>query len=115
MPDVPEASTFADYQKAAVKTAIFLPALGALYPALGLCGEAGEVAELIKKAYRDDGGEFDAARLEALHKELGDCLWYIATLADLAGLSLADIAQSNLRKLADRQARGVLGGSGNAR
>lgn len=110
-----ESPTFADYQRSAATTAIFPQALGAMYPALGLCGEAGEVAELVKKAYRDDGGDFDPARLEALHKELGDCLWYIATLAALAGLSLADIAQANLAKLASRQARGVLGGSGNTR
>jgi NTP pyrophosphatase (non-canonical NTP hydrolase) len=86
-----------------------------MYPALGLCGEAGEVAEVVKKAYRDAAGMFDAARLQALEAELGDCLWYIAALADQVGLSLADIAQANLAKLADRKSRGVLGGSGNVR
>lgn len=80
------------------------------YCALGLCGESGEYAEKVKKAIRD--GTWDT-KLAAL--ELGDVLWYLTCSAMEIGLSLDTIAQMNLRKLQDRQARGVLKGSGDER
>jgi NTP pyrophosphatase (non-canonical NTP hydrolase) len=66
--------------------------------ALGLTGEAGEVAEVIKKHL------FHATPLDqdALAKELGDCLWYIGAFATVLGLSLDDIAQRNVDKLRKR-------------
>ena len=66
--------------------------------ALGLAGEAGEVADLIKKAV-GHGHELD---LEKLKKELGDCLWYIAALSEFAGVTLADVAEANIEKLRKR-------------
>jgi NTP pyrophosphatase (non-canonical NTP hydrolase) len=106
----------ADYQERSRQTAVY-PNAGAnlVYPALGLCGEAGEVAEKIKKAIRDDGGILTPERRAALAGELGDVLWYLAQLSTEAGLDLADLAEANLAKLLSRQERDVLQGSGDER
>lgn len=107
-----------DYQNKAVETAIFPrnDNLDIIYPALKLAGEAGEVAEKVGKAIRDDVSKFqERAYLEGLAKELGDVLWYIAALADSIGYDLSEIAQINLDKLSSRQSRGVIGGSGDDR
>jgi NTP pyrophosphatase (non-canonical NTP hydrolase) len=105
-----------DYQRRSRATAIY-PGAGAelAYPALGLCGEAGEAAEKVKKAIRDDGGVLTAERREALGAELGDVLWYLAQLATEAGLDLDELAEANLAKLRSRQERGALNGSGDRR
>ena len=105
-----------DYQERSRQTAVY-PNAGAnlVYPALGLCGEAGEVAEKIKKAIRDDGGTLTAERRAALAGELGDVLWYVAQLSTEAGLDLAELAEANLEKLLSRQERNVLQGSGDNR
>ena len=105
-----------DYQTRSRRTAAY-PDAGAniVYPTLGLAGEAGEVAEKIKKLIRDDGGVLGDERREALGAELGDVLWYVAQVATEAGLDLDDLAQANLDKLASRQQRGVLSGSGDDR
>jgi len=107
---------FSDYQRLSRETAVY-PQLGdnLVYPALGLCGEAGETAEKIKKAIRDDGGILTDERRDAVAAELGDVLWYVAQLATEAGLSLETIAEANLEKLASRQRRSVLHGSGDTR
>jgi NTP pyrophosphatase (non-canonical NTP hydrolase) len=107
---------FSEYQRLSRETAVY-PQLGdnLVYPALGLCGEAGETAEKIKKAMRDDGGILTDERREAVAAELGDVLWYVAQLATEAGLDLEVIAASNLEKLASRQERRVLHGSGDER
>jgi NTP pyrophosphatase (non-canonical NTP hydrolase) len=85
------------------------------YPALGLAGEAGEVAEHAKKAIRDDAGVVTEERRRAMAKELGDVLWYVSQLASELGLELDEIARANLEKLLSRQHRGVLSGSGDER
>ena len=85
------------------------------YPALGLCGEAGEAAEKVKKTLRDDGGQLTPQRREALAAELGDVLWYVAQLATEAGLDLDELARANLDKLSSRRDRAVLHGSGDFR
>ena len=104
-----------DYQKAAVSTAIYPAAAHIFYPALGLAGEAGETCDKIKKVYRDDNGVVTSDKREALKKELGDCLWYLAALASDLGLDLGDIAQANIDKLLSRKERGTLQGSGDNR
>jgi len=105
-----------EYQQRSRATAVYPNAGDNLtYPALGLCGEAGEVAEKVKKALRDDGGVLTEERRAALAAELGDVLWYVAQLATEAGLELDTIADENLSKLLSRQARDVLQGSGDAR
>lgn len=104
-----------DYQQSARRTAEYPRSAWLSYPALGLAGEAGEVAEHAKKAIRDDGGEVTEERRAAMAKELGDVLWYVSQLATELGLDLDEIAQTNLDKLLSRQRRGVLSGSGDER
>lgn len=107
---------FSDYQEKAKETALF-PEIGKrfVYPALGLANEAGEVAGKIKKVFRDDGSELTEKKREELKYELGDVLWYVATLASELGISLQEIAEENLKKLASRKERGVLFGNGDNR
>ncbi len=104
------------YQRQARLTAHY-PEVGSnpIYPTLGLCGEAGEVADKVKKVLRDRQGVFDAQVLDGLKLELGDVLWYVAQLASELGFSLEEIGQANLSKLADRAARDVISGSGDRR
>ena len=104
------------YQDAAEATAIY-PNKGdnLYYPALGLAGEAGEVCEKIKKIMRDQEGHFTEDDVEELGKELGDVLWYLTTIATELNISLSVIAEENMKKLASRQQRGVLKGSGDNR
>jgi NTP pyrophosphatase (non-canonical NTP hydrolase) len=105
-----------DYQLGARATAVYPDAGSNLtYPALGLCGEAGECAEKVKKAIRDDGGVLTGERRAALAAELGDVLWYVAQLATEAGLDLDEVADNNLAKLLSRSERGMLQGSGDSR
>lgn len=104
------------YQDKARSTAIY-PDINNnfTYPALGLCGEAGEVAEKCKKIIRDQGGVKNSGNVDAIKKELGDCLWYIANLASEFELNLSEVALCNIDKLFSRKERGVLGGSGDNR
>lgn len=107
---------FSEYQARSRETAVY-PDAGSniVYPALGLCGEAGETAEKVKKAIRDDGGTLTEERREAIAAELGDVLWYMAQLATECGLDLDELAEANLEKLASRRRRAVLHGSGDDR
>ena len=107
---------FSTYQQRSRETARY-PDVGAnpIYPTLGLCGEAGEVADKVKKVLRDSGGVFSPEVREALKLELGDVLWYVAQLASELGLDLEGVAQANLDKLASRAARNVIAGSGDDR
>jgi len=104
-----------DYQRRSRATAGYPRDAALTYPALGLAGEAGEVAEHVKKTIRDDGAIVSPERRAAMERELGDVLWYIAQLATELDLDLDAIAQTNLDKLASRQRRGVLSGSGDDR
>jgi NTP pyrophosphatase (non-canonical NTP hydrolase) len=105
-----------EYQRRSRRTAVYPDAGRNLaYPALGLCGEAGEAAEKVKKAMRDDGGVLTDERREALGAELGDVIWYVAQLATEAGLDLDAVAEGNLAKLLSRQRRDALSGSGDTR
>lgn len=86
-----------------------------IYPALGLGGESGETLEKVKKLVRDSHGIVTPETAEAIKKELGDILWYVAQIATEFGLSLGDVARTNLQKLRMRQSRGVLTGNGDNR
>lgn len=107
---------FTEYQKSARQTAIYSGAgKNFAYPALGLCGEAGEVAEKIKRVVRDGRMEITEEEIKEISKELGDVLWYIANLATEIGLDLDAIARENIEKIRSRKDRGVLHGSGDNR
>jgi NTP pyrophosphatase (non-canonical NTP hydrolase) len=107
---------FTDYQTKSRATAKY-PVIGhgVIYPTLGLVNEAGEVAGKIKKIFRDKQGVFTEADRDALKAELGDVLWYIAQVATELDLSLDEIAEYNVAKLLDRQARGKIKGDGDNR
>lgn len=106
---------FDTYQTQARKTAIYPQDTALAYLALGLTGEAGEVAEKVKKILRDKNGYIDASDREALAKESGDVLWYLANLLHHLGIFMNDAAVMNLEKLTSRQKRGKLSGSGDER
>jgi len=104
--------TATEYQKKAKETAIF-PADKALeYLSLGLVGEAGEVANKVKKLIRDKKVLHDTT---VISSEIGDVLWYCAMLADYLDVNLGKIMDDNLDKLKSRKQRGTLGGTGDNR
>ena len=103
------------YQQKALQTAIYPDTQRIAYPAMGLAGEVGEVMNKIKKVYRDKDGVFDKQTKQDIAKELGDVLWYLAVLSQDLGQGLDVVAKTNLNKLADRQERGKLSGSGDNR
>lgn len=122
------------YQETATKSAIYPgqgTPLGLAYVALKMNGEAGEFAEHVGKAMRDDdlmnGGPTDRPviidchsgltqeRRELLIKEIGDVLWYLSAACNELGIALSDAALGNLEKLYDRTQRDVLRGSGDER
>ena len=107
--------TFDDYQAAAIRTAVYPDSIRILYPALGLAGEAGEVANKVKKIYRDDGGQVTDDRRVQVAKELGGVLWYVAAVCTDLGLNMGDVARENVAILASRQQRGTLHGDGDDR
>lgn len=108
--------TFQEYQEEARKTAIYPNKdNNFIYPTLGLAGEAGEVAEKIKKVIRDGNGIVSEEKKEEITKELGDVLWYVANLAKELGITLEEVAEKNLLKLQSRQQRNELHGSGDNR
>jgi NTP pyrophosphatase (non-canonical NTP hydrolase) len=103
-----------EYQKEAAKIA-FYEHDDIAYCALGITGEAGEIADHVKKMLRDDKGELTNEREQQLVKELGDVLWYVARMAGKLGYDLDIIAIRNLEKIQDRLKRNVQHGSGDNR
>ena len=108
--------TAAEYQSRACETAIFPKKQAMEYLTLGLTGEAGEIANKVKKFIRDGAAkdEYLAKRIE-IGYEIGDVLWYCAVLAEELEMNLGHIMEKNLEKLADRHKRGKISGSGDNR
>lgn len=98
------------YQREARKTAVYPVELGLIYSVLGLTGEAGELANKVKKTIRDGNVSVDE-----LAAELGDVLWYVSAVADNLGFKLEYIAETNLNKLRNRAERNAIKGSGDDR
>jgi len=108
--------TFQEYQTFSRKTAIYPDKdNNFIYPTLGLAGEAGEVAEKIKKVIRDGNGIVSDEKREEITKELGDVMWYVANLSTELKISLEDVASKNIEKLESRYQRNELHGSGDNR
>lgn len=111
---------FTEYQHKATDTAIYPDsgtgsAAALSYVTLGLVGEAGEIANKVKKIVRDDDSIVTEAKRVAVAAELGDVLWYLSQLAWELNVSLADLAEENLHKLAGRKVAGRLKGDGDLR
>ena len=108
------------YQKKAAEfdlfeTTVDLKSPGFLEKVLGIAGEAGEVTDKVKKIIRDKGGYASEEDRMEIAKELGDVLWYVANVARYMGVSLSDIAEGNIEKLASRKKRNKLHGEGDNR
>ncbi|MFZ2886345.1 MAG: nucleoside triphosphate pyrophosphohydrolase family protein [Minisyncoccia bacterium] len=109
---------FDEYEKLASRSAIFNESqpLYRLYDlGLGIAGESGELAEKLKKTIRDDGGTITAERREGLKKEIGDVLWYLSQLSRVLEIPFSEVADANIKKLADRLERDAIKGSGDNR
>ena len=107
--------TLNEYQQAARSTAIYPKEREILYPTLGLAGEAGEVADKVKKVIRDNNECFTDEKKLQIALELGDVLWYAAALAHDLGYTLDEVAQMNIEKLASRMNRNKIHGEGDER
>ncbi len=107
---------FDEYQKESRGTAVYPDKdHNFVYPTLGLVGEAGEVAEKVKKVLRDKEGTVGGETKDEIAKEMGDVLWYLANLATELGISLEEVAQKNIEKLLSRMERDKLHGNGDNR
>lgn len=108
--------TFKEYHEFAQKTAIY-PNRGHnfVYPVLGLAGEAGEVAEKIKKILRDKNSTLDKDSAVEIIKEPGGVLWYISAMAYELGFDMEDVAEANVKKLQSRRERNQIHGDGDNR
>lgn len=105
-----------EYQRLALRTASPKTKKNELFHLLlGLCGEAGEIAEKTKKIIRDKDSDFSQLDLDDLTKELGDVLWHIAVIGNYFDIPLENIGAKNIEKLASRLERGTLSGSGDNR
>lgn len=105
--------SFDAYQEAARKTAFCPPEHKITYPAVGLAGEAGELANKVKKLLRGDTNRDEL--MDGIKAEMGDILWYLSALADDIGVNLSDVAGDNIAKLAGRYERDALRGAGDFR
>ena len=110
--------TLNQYQNQASSTAIY-PDRGTIrgleYCALGACGESGEIANKVKKIFRDDGSKLISERREMIRKEIGGVLWYLSQVCEEMNTTLSSCAEENLAELVSRKTRGTLNGDGDNR
>lgn len=109
---------FDEYQKLATRTATFdgkQLEYQLMYLALGITGEAGEIAEKVKKIMRNDEGVVSEEKRHDLTREIGDVLWYLSQLARILQVPFSDVAKTNIDKLADRAQRSVIKNDGDNR
>lgn len=111
-----------EYQKRALETVLFPQCYNQQYLKDGLVEEVGEVMGKFKRAVRDqnapkENGEviLNPDQLHEIALEMGDVLWYLSVLAHRLGLTLEDIAEMNIEKLAKRKAEGKIQGKGDNR
>jgi NTP pyrophosphatase (non-canonical NTP hydrolase) len=108
--------SFQEYQRESRRTWTLVHTDHAIvYPTLGLVNEAGEFAGKVKKIFRDKGGVISQEDRQALKYELGDVLWYLAQIATELDLSLDQVAEANIQKLASRLERNRIQGEGDYR
>ncbi len=110
---------FDEYQKKSAASDTYekckISEMGFIEKILGLPGEAGEVTDKIKKILRDKDGVMSAEDKEAVIKELGDVMWYVAAIARYIDVPLSEVAKKNIAKLQDRLKRGTVHGEGDNR
>lgn len=108
---------FNEYQNEATKFSVMrgkdLSML--MYLTLGIVSEAGELADQVKKNFRDGTGKINPEIRNKLKGELGDVLWYVSELSNMLEFDFEDVAKYNLQKLTDRKERGVIQGDGDIR
>ncbi len=112
---VKDVERFDYYQEQAMSTAVYpnpKGIVGLAYTALGLTGEAGEVANKVKKVLRDDDGKLNEKTREDIKDEVSDCFWYLAAICTELGLKMSEVAEYNLDKLAKRKKNNTIKGSG---
>lgn len=109
------ALTLNEYQNMAAETNTIKIEDMFVYTALGLNGEAGEVADKVKKLIRDKDGERNITDDHDIVLELGDVLWYVAMMAKYLGYDLEEVAKLNYDKLKSRQNRNKIKGNGDHR
>lgn len=108
-------STFNEYQVSTATTAIYPREQALSYLTLGLAGEAGEVANKVKKIIRDTGGHVNDQKKKEIIDELGDVMWYISELCTELGVPLSAVATLNIDKLQGRARDKQLQGDGDNR
>ena len=110
---------FDEYQEKAARSDTFekceLRDVGFIEKVMGLAGEAGEAVDKFKKILRDKGGEISNDDRESIVKELGDVLWYVASIARYMDVPLSEVAAKNITKLDGRLQRGTVHGEGDER
>jgi NTP pyrophosphatase (non-canonical NTP hydrolase) len=106
---------FSEYEELVKETAVYPATHRILYPALGMAGEAGEVANKVKKIIRDGVDSQPEDWRTQIAKEIGDVMWYCAALAHDLNVPLSLIAAQNKDKLLARKEKGTIKGSGDDR
>ncbi len=107
-------TSFLDYEKFVEQTKDNM-CNDILYLTVAMCGEAGEVADKVKKIYRDHEGIVDGVTEHEIAMEIGDVLWYLAALAIKLRVPLWSIAKCNIDKVNRRIAMDKLHGNGDYR